>query len=267
MDKITLEKILEPVGVANFFKNYWGKKHLVIRRNKFKDLFTWNDFNNCLNKYPYLKGLQIIDYNNKGDGRWCLDKVRREEMQEIFLTKQQVYDQFKKHNRTLVIPFAEYQKKQLVDVCFEFEKYFHYGQANIYVSPGEKSKSFPAHGDNTENFLFHTEGKTKWTIYKEFLPSKEKTILQEFILTPGDLLYIPSYQYHKVDALEPRILISIHFKNKKEQSLNKFKITTIEESGRDKWYDLSPPKQKINKPTPARRMNKARWSKPYFNKL
>ena len=50
MDKITLEQILEPVGVANFFKNYWGKKHLVIRRNKFKDLFTWNDFNNCLNK-------------------------------------------------------------------------------------------------------------------------------------------------------------------------------------------------------------------------
>ena len=70
MDKITLENILEPVGVSNFFKNYWGKKHLVIRRNKFKDLFTWNDFNNCLNKYPYLKGLQIIDYKKEGDGRW-----------------------------------------------------------------------------------------------------------------------------------------------------------------------------------------------------
>ena len=27
----TLENILEPVGVANFFKNYWGKKHLIIR--------------------------------------------------------------------------------------------------------------------------------------------------------------------------------------------------------------------------------------------
>ena len=42
MDKITLENILEPVGVANFFKNYWGKKHLIIRRNKFKDLFNYS---------------------------------------------------------------------------------------------------------------------------------------------------------------------------------------------------------------------------------
>ena len=85
MDKITIEQILEPVGVANFFKNYWGKKHLVIRRNKFKDLFTWNDFNNCLNKYPYLKGLQIIDYKKEGDGRWCLDKVRNGKLKEMFL--------------------------------------------------------------------------------------------------------------------------------------------------------------------------------------
>ena len=267
MDKITLENILEPVGVANFFKNYWGKKHLVIRRNKFKDLFTWNDFNNCLNKYPYLKGLQIIDYKKEGDGRWCLDKVRNGKMKEILLSKEEIYKQWKNKNRTFVIPFAEYEKKQLVDICFEFEKYFSHGQANVYASPKANSKSFPAHGDSTENFLFHTEGKTKWTIYKEFIPSKPKTIIDEFVLTPGDLLYIPSYQYHKVDTIGPRILISIHFKNKKEQSLDKFKITTIKENKRDKWYDLSPPKEKINKPTPARRMNKARWSKPYFNKL
>ena len=267
MDRITLEQILEPVGVASFFKNYWGKKHLIIRRNKFKNLFTWNDLNKCLNTYPYLKGLQIIDYTKEGDGRWCLDKVRNNKMAQLFLNKQQIYDQFKKHNRTLVIPFAEYETKQLTDICFEFERYFDYGQANIYVSPGNKSKSFPAHGDSTENFLFHTEGKTKWTIYKEFIPSKQKTILEEFVLTPGDLLYIPSYQYHKVEAVEPRILISIHFKNKKEQSIDKFKISSIENSSRDKWHDWSPQLTKP-KPKPKQRlMNKRNWSKPYFNKL
>ena len=269
MDKITLENILEPVGVANFFKNYWGKKHLVIRRNKFKDLFTWNDFNNCLNKYPYLKGLQIIDYKKEGDGRWCLDKVRNGKLKEPFVSKEEIYKQWTNKNKTFVIPFAEYEKKELVDVCFEFEKYFDYGQSNVYASPAANSKSFPAHADSTENFLFHTEGETKWAIYKEFAPitGEAKNIIDEFVLTPGDLLYIPSYQYHKVDTIGPRILISVHFKNKKEQSLDKFKITTIEQSARDKWYDFSPPKEKINKPTPARRMNKPRWSKPYFNKL
>ena len=101
-------------------------------------------------------------------------------------------------------------------------------------------------------------------IFLIFIPG---FFIDEFILTPGDLLYIPSYQYHKVDTIGPRILISIHFKNKKEQSLDKFKITTINQNNRPKWYDWSPVKQKINKSTPARRMNKARWSKPYFNKL
>ena len=267
MDKITLENILEPVGVNNFFKTYWGKKHLVIRRNKFKDLFTWDDFSHCLNQYPYLKGLQIIDYKKEGDGRWCLDKVRSGKMKEIFLSKEEIYKQWKNKNRTFVMPFAEYQNKKLVDICFEFERYFGHGQANVYASPTANSKSFPAHADSTENFLFHTEGKTKWTIYKEFTPDKPKTIADEFILDAGDLLYIPSYQYHKVDTIGPRILISIHFKNKKNQQLDKFKITNIKDNNRSKWYDWTPELPKA-KPRPKQRlMNKRNWSKPYFNKL
>ena len=167
---------------------------------------------------------------------------------------------------TFVIPFSEYEKQELVNICFEFEKYFDYGQANIYASPKANSKSFPAHGDNTDNFLFHTEGETKWTIYKEFIPNKPKTILEEFILSPGDLLYIPQYQYHKVDTIGARILISIHFKNKKEQSLDKFKITTKKQSERPPWYNFAPKVSVVHKPE-IRRMNKANWSKPYFNKL
>jgi ribosomal protein L16 Arg81 hydroxylase len=268
MDKITLEQILEPVGVKNFFKNYWNKKHLIIRRNKFKDLFTWDDFTNCLNKYPYIKGLQIIDYTDKGDGRWCLDKVRNKKLNEPLLSKKEIYNQWKQLNKTFVIPFAEYEKEKLTDICFEFEKYFGSGQANIYASPKENSKSFPAHADQTENFLFHTEGKTKWTIYKEFIPNKPNKILDQFILEPGDLLYIPQYQYHKVDTIGPRILISIHFKNKKNQALDNFKITTIENNPRDKWYNWKPYKEiKIKKILQHPRMQSRSWKKPYFNNL
>ena len=49
---VSIEEILDPVGVKNFFKNYWGKKHLVIRRNKFKNLFNFKDLSNYLNRYP-----------------------------------------------------------------------------------------------------------------------------------------------------------------------------------------------------------------------
>ena len=41
MDKITLKEILSPIDINTFFKEYWGKKHLVIRRNKFNNLYTF----------------------------------------------------------------------------------------------------------------------------------------------------------------------------------------------------------------------------------
>ena len=42
--QITLEDILDPISPKVFFSEYWGKKHLIIRRNKFKDLFREAQF-------------------------------------------------------------------------------------------------------------------------------------------------------------------------------------------------------------------------------
>jgi len=266
-DKITLEEILDPISPKIFFTEYWNKKHLILRRNKFKNLFTWNDFNEYMNKYPAMKGLQIIDYRKEDDGRWCLDKVRKGELKLPMLNREKIYNLWKKDGKSFALPFAEYQKKDLVDICVEFEKYFHSGQANIYCSPRAGSKSFPAHADNTENFLFHTEGKQKWTMYKEFAPNKPKEVLEEFVLEAGDLLYIPQFQFHKVDTLGPRIMISIHFKNKERQSLNKFKVTKEKDNPRAKWYDWKPEvynKQGIKEDFPYKWRDQANWKKKYL---
>ena len=269
MTKITLEDILDPITPKIFFTEYWNKKHLVIRRNKFKDLFTWKDFDKCLNQYPNLQGLQIINYHEKGDKRWCLDKVKNGKLKLPMLQKNQVYKLWKE-GKTFVIPLAEYQKKELLDICNEFERYFQSGTVNIYASPKAGSESFPAHADSTENFLFHTEGKQKWTIYKEFAPidkDKPEEILEEFVLESGDLLYIPQYQFHKVDTIDARLMLSIHFKNKNKQSLKDFKITQLGDSNRDKWYDWTPPKKQKIIPS-GRRMESDNWKKRYFrNKI
>ena len=264
-DKITLKDILDPISPKIFFTEYWNKKHLVIRRNKFKDLFTWNDFNKCMNLYPDIRGLQILNYRKDGDGRWCLDKVRNGKWKLPMLKKDQIYKLWEEV-KSFILPFAEYQNKELVDICSEFERYFEQGQSNIYCSPKANSKSFSAHADNTENFLFHTEGKVKWTIYKEFAPSKPKEILEEFILEAGDLLYIPQYQYHKVDTIGPRILISVHFRNKDKQSLDNFNITQLGNNKRSKWYNWLPvkPFNKKGERIDERRMVSDSWKKKYF---
>ena len=278
--KITLEEILDPVNPKIFFTKYWGKKHLAIRRNKFKNLFSWKDFSNYLNQYPYVKSLQIIDWNDGGGydkkerliGRWCLDKVRNGKSKNPMLSKQEVYNLWSKDKKSFVIPLAEYQKKEFVDICFELEKYFQSGTVNVYASPCKGSKSFPAHADQTENFLFHTEGKTKWKIYKEFSPDKPKKVIDEFILEAGDLLYIPQFQYHEVETVGPRMLLSVHFPNKPSQTLDNFKVTKIDQSTRNKWYNWNPDsdvKKDLYQHDISRgyRMNSPSWKKKYLDKL
>ena len=262
-NKITLNSILDPISPRVFFTEYWNKKHLIIRRNKFKDLFTWDDFNNCMNLYPNIKGLQVLDYREEGDGRWCLDKVRKGELKLPMLNKGTVYKLWKE-GKSIAIPFAEYQKKDLVDICIEFEKYFHKGQVNVYASPKAGSKSFPPHADSTENFLFQQEGKQKWTIYKEFAPGKPKEILEEFVLEAGDLLYIPQYQYHKVDTIDARLMLSIHFTNKPKQSIKNFQISKPNANNRDRWINWVPKPPEKKQIQPDRRMVSDTWKKKYF---
>ena len=266
--QITLKEILDPIDPKVFWLKYWNKKHLVIRRNKFKNLFTWHDFNRYLNQYPHMNGLQILDYRKDGDGRWCLDKIKKKQLKLPMLSKQKIYEMWAKWGKSFVLPFAEHQKKDLVDILFELEKYFEKGYCNVYCSPRANSKSFPAHSDQTENFLFHTEGKVKWTIYKEFAPDKPKEILDEFVLEAGDLLYIPQYQYHKVDTVGPRILISVHFSNKPKQSLKQFRITSTKENKRNRWYDWKPKlydsKGRATDTGKKWRMQSNSWKKKYF---
>jgi hypothetical protein len=72
--------------------------------------------------------------------------------------------------------------------------------------------------------------------------------------------------WHKVDAPGPRILISVHFGNKKDQSLKKFNISSPKDNKRRRWYNWLPEVPKQKKKVPQRLMNKPRWSKPYFTK-
>ena len=281
--RITLENILDPVSPKVFFNKYWGKKHLVIRRNTFRNLYSWQDFSRNLNMYPDMKGLQIIDWKDGNGydkkekllGRWCLDKVKKGESKNPMLSKREIWHEWAKNNKSFVLPFCEYQKEQLVEICHAFEQYFGIGQANVYASPNKDSKSFEAHADKTDNFLFHTEGETKWRIYEGFAPSDKGKILDEFVLTPGDLLYIPQWQYHEVKTIGPRILLSIHFPNKKNQTLDNFKVTEWGVLRSRKWYNWTPTRffdnqgariEENNKVDPKWRTNSPTWKERYFTR-
>jgi len=70
--------------------------------------------------------------------------------------------------------------------------------AHLYFGVMSKAKTFGAHKDTTDVWFWQCQGKTKWTINKK-----------EYILKPGDLIFVPKGIIHNVVSLTPRAGISM----------------------------------------------------------
>lgn len=105
----------------------------------------------------------------------------------------------------------------------------HSGHAHLYCGSAESS-SFPPHVDGPNNFIFQIEGESLFTVYEnrqnslcnlhmqnvnkglskeeiDFLLSKLR-VLEEKVMKPGDMVYIPSRVFHHVKPLTNRISVS-----------------------------------------------------------
>jgi len=92
----------------------------------------------------------------------------------------------------------------------------HNVDAHSHIYMGKKnSRSFPIHADNPDNLIVQCIGKSKVTIYNEYsdrsgaFPDANVSIKEQFILEPGNSVYIPSLQYHLFEPLTDRLSISI----------------------------------------------------------
>ena len=70
--------------------------------------------------------------------------------------------------------------------------------AHLYLSLTEVDQTFGPHKDPTDVWFWQGIGKTKWS-----------ALNKEYILEPGDLIYIPKGIEHNVTALTPRVGVSM----------------------------------------------------------
>ena len=217
MGSLDLDTLLQPIGLERFLKEYKGKKHFVIKSkdNIFSEHFSWKEFDNYLNQYEIghwdrMPQLQVV----MPDGtKWCKKKSPHKRTRDELL-------KLWRDGSSFIITISEFLNKTMWNQTREFEKHYGIGQANIYCSNQKDAKCFPIHADSTDNFLFHVSGKIRWYMYEDFaLEDKQMRpksytpkLLETIELDDGDLLYIPTRQYHKVDTLSPRISISFHFR-------------------------------------------------------
>lgn len=74
--------------------------------------------------------------------------------------------------------------------------------AHLYLSLTNLDETFEAHIDTMDVWFWQAIGKTHWKTYETEQGS-------EFLLEPGDLIYIPRGVKHKVKSLTPRVGISM----------------------------------------------------------
>lgn len=205
---IPFEQLI-PMPVERFKDEFQNKKWFIQKKDdgRFKEHFSWKEFDQYMNSYGLNGHQRMPQCQIVGDKKYCHKKAEKK------LTKEQIYEHWK-NGDSFILTLCEFLNKTMWQQCVEFEKHFGRGQANIYCSSQKDAKCFPTHADTTENFLFHVRGKIRWYIMNEYewdCPPEDATVQKVVDLDDGDLLYLPSKLYHRVDTLGPRISISFHF--------------------------------------------------------
>ena len=76
-----------------------------------------------------------------------------------------------------------------------------WNEMDVYISFTGGAESFGKHKDDCDVLIVQAIGRMKYTLYKDRIP-------QEYILNPGESLFIPEGVYHDPTTLEPRVTLS-----------------------------------------------------------
>ena len=203
--------ILTPLTFREFIEDYYEQKHLHIRRDNvsfFDDILTLDQVddalfsttlnhpqnrvvNNALETFPDSKDYTVV-------GTTRIDPIK-------FVKKFQ-------EGCTLVLSGLQEKIYSLRKFSNLLESEFgHKVQTNIYITP-KGSQGFPPHYDTHDVFVLQISGEKSWRIYENTLfladtatpfvkgERQPGAIIDEFIMKPGDLLYIPRGVMHDANT-------------------------------------------------------------------
>lgn len=121
---------------------------------------------------------------------------------------------------TIILPHLERRHAPLAHFCRQLESVFSaHVQTNIYLTPAG-AQGFHTHYDNHCVFVCQVEGRKRWRLYdtpagtpfrgEQFTPGKYAAgePVAEFVLEPGDMLYVPRGLMH--DAVSEAGSHSLH---------------------------------------------------------
>ena len=205
-----LERILAPFSPEEFSRDYWGLKSLAIRRDDpsyFSGVLTLSDVDRILDEtVPRHPQIRVA---KNGHART---------LQELDITadtmsraSEAVYAQYRQ-GATIIMQFLQERWIPLGDLTEDLSRDVSARvQSNVYLTPGGGSQGFNPHGDTHDVFVLQLAGSKRWRLYEREhdrplanSPPPDKESLgepaEEFVLSAGDTLYIPSGLMHDAET-------------------------------------------------------------------
>lgn len=204
----TINSVLDPVSIDEFFSQYWEKKPLHISRSRpeqYADLLKLIDIESLLStnqlRFPQLqltqsgKSISVRDYAD-ADNQILPNRFVQQHLDGATIVLSQANTLFP----SLAV-LCRHVNNRLKMQC----------QANVYLSPA-CNQGFNAHYDTHDVFILQVSGRKSFNFYgsgvdlpfvhEAYNPdlNKSQEIEETIDLMPGDTLYIPRGMVHDAVA-------------------------------------------------------------------
>lgn len=211
------EWMIAPVTLDDFYRNYWEKKPLLIKRHRTDYYHGWlakDDIDSLLHTFPleYGKHLDITKYQN--GKRLTLNP-------KGLATPEKVWKFFASGCSVRMLHPQQYSTPvwKMLSALEEF--WGCQAGCNAYLTP-KNCQGFAPHFDDVEAFVLQTDGAKQWRLYaprneSEVLPGysspnfKQDEIgkpIAQVLIETGDMLYFPRGVIHQ--AISTKDTHSLH---------------------------------------------------------
>ena len=209
-----IESIFGDISVEEFLKHYWQKKPLLIRN-------AIPDFLSPLTPEE-LAGLSCDAHVSS---RLIIEKGGKRPWQVIYGPQEEkTFSELPATHWTLLVSDVEKVLPDLCDIVDRFRFIPDWRIDDLMISYAPEGGSVGPHIDQYDVFLLQAWGHRRWQINRQppkpdnFVPGLELRIMKEFeaeqewVVAPGDLLYLPPGIPHYGVALDDCMSYSIGFR-------------------------------------------------------
>ena len=209
----SLDTLLGGLTIEAFLENYWQKKPLLIRGaiSGYTSPITSDD-------------LLRIACEDDAEARLILEKDGDYPWQLLYGPFEENFDDMPESHWTLLVQEVNRYVPEIAGLLDYFRFLPSWRIDDIMVSFATKEGGVGAHIDNYDVFLLQAMGQRRWQIMTDpiedesIVPDLDVRMLQHFepdedwVLAPGDMLYLPPRIAHKGVALDDCMTFSVGFR-------------------------------------------------------